>query len=134
MAQYCIHCKWYSADGLTHCSTCGAPFETDYDDEEEEAEVEERSLFERAGWWLALAAGALVGGSVVYRRYGTPENLGAANSAIDRASEAVKTAIGTFYAWIIGPNGEYKDFVVIALLGTAFIWLVLWVLARLGRR
>jgi ABC-type Fe3+-siderophore transport system permease subunit len=135
MAQYCPRCKWYSADGLTHCSTCGAPLDADWDEEDEEDEaVEEHPLLERLGWPLALAAAVLVGGLALYGRLATAEILGAASAAVERAIAAVKGALGAAYAWLIGPTGEYKDFVVIALVGSAFVWLVLYVLARLGRR
>ena len=134
MAQYCPRCKWYSADGLTHCSTCGAPLAADWDEEDEEEEaVEERPLLERLGWPLALAAAALVGGLALYGRFATAENLGAAGAALNRAAEAIKRVVDAAYGWLVGPSGEYKDFVVIALLGSAFVWLVLYVLARLGR-
>jgi hypothetical protein len=134
MAQYCPHCKWYSADGLTHCSTCGAPFEDELDEEEEEEAVEERPLFERIGWILALAALVVVGGMALYGRFATPENLGGAAVAFRRAAEAVKAAVAGAYSWLVGPNQEYKDFIVIALLASAFVWLALWIAARLGRR
>jgi hypothetical protein len=134
MAQYCPRCKWYSADGLTHCSTCGAPLDAGWAEEDEEEVVEERPLLERLGWALALAAAAVVGGMALYGRFGTAENLGAAGAALARAIERVKEALSAAYAWLIGPNGEYRDFVVIALLGSAFVWMVLYVLARLGRR
>ena len=133
MAQYCLHCKWYSADDLAHCSTCGAPFEEEFEEEAEAEATEQRPLFERVGWVLALTAAAVVGGAFVYRRFGTGGNLTAAGAAIANAAEAVKSAAGAFYTWLLGPNGQYKDYVVIALIGTAFIWLVLWLLARLGK-
>jgi hypothetical protein len=134
MAQYCAACKWYSADGLTHCSTCGAPFETAADEALEIEEPEPRSWFERLGWGLALAAAVVVGGSYLYRRTGAQGSLASAGAALTGAFAAVRESAAALYNWIIGPNGEYKDFVVIALGATALIWLVLWAMARLGRR
>lgn len=135
MSQYCPRCKWYSADGLTHCSTCGAPFEAEREDaDEEEEEPETRPLVERIGWILALAAGLLVVGSFLYRRYGTAEAVGTIVAPIGRAAAAIKDFARSAYQWLIGPAGEYKDFVAIALAGTLFVWLALWVLARIGKR
>jgi hypothetical protein len=134
MAQYCPVCKWYSADGLTHCSTCGAPFEAEEAEDPEVEEAEPRSWFERIGWGVALAAAVLVGGPYLFRRYNPQGTLASAGAAIAEGLAAVRGAAAAAYHWVIGPNGEYKDFVVIALVATAFTWLVLWVLARLGRR
>lgn len=138
MSQYCPRCKWYSADGLTHCSTCGAPFEAreawEDAEEGEEEEPEARPLLERVGWILALAAGSLVAGSVLYRRYGTSEAVGTLGAAVGRAAAALKDFARSAYQWVIGSGGEYKDFVAIALAGTLFLWLALWVLARIGKR
>jgi hypothetical protein len=134
MAQYCPHCKWYSADGLTHCSTCGAQFEDAWEAEpEDQTEAEPRPLVERIGWAVALAAGAVVGGMALYGRFGTPENLGAAGAFVSRAAASVKAVLGSLYAWLIGPNQEYKDFVTFFLLASAFLWIALWIVARLRR-
>jgi hypothetical protein len=134
MAQYCSYCKWYSADGLTHCTTCGAPFADDLEEEPEaEEEAEERPLLERIGWTLALVAGLAVGSTALYGRLATPRNAQAAGAAVSNAADAVKGAIGAFYTLLVGPNEEYKPYVIIALAVSAFVWLVLFILGRLGR-
>ena len=134
MAQYCWHCKWYSADGLTNCSTCGATFEAEPEEADEDEEVDARSPVERIGWILALAASALVGGSLLYRRYARSETVEEASAAISQAAESVIALARSFYGWLVGPQGEYKDFVVIAVVATLLVWLALWVIARFGRR
>ncbi len=135
MAQYCPRCKWYSADGLTHCSTCGAPFELDADEPEDEPqEEEERPLLERIGWWLALVFGAIVGGIALYNRFVTPENVGAAGAAVGRVADGFKGAARAISTFLLGPNGEYQDFAVILLGTSALVWFALWLMARLGRR
>ncbi|MBI3762554.1 MAG: hypothetical protein HY260_11935 [Chloroflexi bacterium] len=133
MAQYCPKCKWYSADGLTHCSTCGAPFEEEIEDEDED-EAEAPSLVERVGWGLAISVAAVVGGIALYGRYGSAERLGAVGSTISRIAGGLKEFARAAYDWLIGPKGEYKDFISIALVGSLVVWIVLWVLARMGRR
>ena len=134
MAQYCLRCKWYSADGLTHCSTCGAPFEIEAEEPEDELDEEERPLLERIGWSLALVFGAIVGGVSLYHRFVTAENVGAAGATIGRVAAGVKGTARAFYTFVVGPNGEYQDFVAILLGTSALVWLVLWLMARFGRR
>lgn len=123
MAQACPSCQWYSPDGVEVCPHCGEPLP------EPEPLPEDRpaSLAQVVGNWIQffLGIGVLaLFGYVAFNRYGVE---------IGRALGAVHGGWRNLWSWLLGPEGQYADYVGIAVLASALFWFILWLFNRLNR-
>ncbi|MFQ5408715.1 MAG: hypothetical protein ACE5FI_09895 [Anaerolineales bacterium] len=123
MAQACSNCQWYSRDELRVCPHCGEPLP------QREAPGAAESEPATAGVWawvqFAIGVGVLgLFGWVAYNRYGAPAAGGVA--AVVRGWRAL-------WAWLLGPQEQYADFVAIVVLVSALFWFALWLYQRLNR-
>lgn len=123
MAQACPNCLWYSPDMTRVCPHCGELMPAADALPDAYAEAASPTIWSWVKFVLGVAALGLFG-FVTYGRYGA--RLGGAIGFLRDGWRDLRT-------WLLGPQGQYADFIGIAVLVSALFWFALWLYQRLNR-
>ena len=116
MPQTCPACLWISSDAAEECERCGELFSGQRRPELPAAAL--GTIFKTLIGLLALSVILTIASQRFGNRF--PVNW-----------ETLKSALTTFYTWLLGPDEIFKPYLMTALAITLITWGVLWLLARL---
>ena len=120
MAIPCSQCLWYLPDEAKACPYCGAKVSKQSQTVIRDQESPWQSIIQYLQRGLSLLVLGLFG-FVLYHR-ALPEASVIAISIAD-ASRCV-------FTWLVGSQGQYADYLALAIAVSVVVWLILWLMNR----